>query len=66
MQTKRIAPGIYDLVHNGRTFEVEKTPLGDWQLGERLPDDGDQSGRFEYWNNFATLHDAKQAVKEAA
>jgi hypothetical protein len=60
MTVKRINTGIYQIEHNGVTYEVEKWHDGSWLLFE-MEFNGFGYERA-YANDFATLRDAKNAV----
>jgi hypothetical protein len=53
--TTRIAPGLYSLIHAGKTYEVERYPDGSWLTFV-------VNGSREYLNDFATKRDAIASI----
>jgi hypothetical protein len=56
----RINPGIYDIRYNGRRYELEQYPDGNWLLFEAAKND--HSNR-EYMQDFTTKRAALASLK---
>ena len=59
LKTTRIAPGIYDVAHADRSYELERYDDGNWLLFEAPK--GEHSPR-EYMQHFATKGAALAAL----
>jgi hypothetical protein len=64
MTVTRIAPGIYDIEHNGARYELEQYADGSWLLFMAHPR-GSGSPR-EYMNDFATKRSALASLQHRA
>ena len=60
IKAKRIAPGIYDVNHNGIKYELERDEWGIWVLYDAT--NLEWHGR-EYCQDFHTKRDALHAIE---